>query len=128
MSSEKLDKMIEDLEGKLEIMKPGTEDYMKTLDALKELREMKLKAERAEDERMDRERRYELDRDRLDVEIEKNSNEVKQAKKNNIWGWIGKITGIIGSILLVFCLDEVKKESIIDKDAFSVARGWFPRG
>ena len=128
MSGEKLDKMIEDLENRLEIMKPGSEDYKVTLESLKELREMRLKEERASDDRIDRERRYELDRDRLDADIEKNANEVKQARKNNFWGWIGKITGILGSIALVFCLDEVKKESIIDKDEFSVARGWFPRG
>ena len=128
MDLEKLAAQIEKLQDDLAEANPTSEEYRLKKELLKEYQEMYLKERRAEDERMDRDRRYELDKDKLDVEIEKNSNEVKQAKKNNFWGFIGKILGAVTSIFLVFCLDEVKRESIIDKDAFSVARGWFPRG
>lgn len=128
MDKEKLEALIESLQDKLIGLEPTTEEYKAVQTALKEAHEMLLKEERANDERVDRNRRYELEKDKLDAEIDDNENKVKQARKDNIWGFIGKVFAGITSVLLVFTLDEVKMESIIDKDKFSVVRGWFPRG
>lgn len=128
MDKEKLEALIEKLQDKLEKLEPTSDEYKSVQNALKEAHEMLLKEERAADERSDREKKYELEKDRLDLEVEEAAEKVKQAKKDNIWSFIGKAFGGAVSIALVFLLDEVKRESIIDKDQFSVARGWFPRG
>lgn len=128
MDKEKLENLIEKLQDDLAKLKPTSEEYKATQSALKEAQEMLLKEERAADERSDREKKYELERDRLDLEAEEANQKVKQARKDNIWGFVGKAFGGAISIVLVFLLDETKRQSIIDKDMFSIARGHFPRG
>lgn len=127
MDKEKLERGIAILQDKLIELDPSSDEYKAVTNALEKLHDMLLKEERADEERMDHDRRFELEENRLEMDRDANDQKVKQSRIDNIWGFIGKVFAGITSVVLVFCLDEVKRESIIDKDAFSVARGWFPR-
>ena len=119
-----IDKLTEMLNG----MSPLDENYKAIQNARKELHEMLLKEEKAIEDRSYRNQQIDLEERRLMNENYANTEKIKQSKLDGIFGVVKTVVGIIGSFGLMLLLDETKRENIIDKDLFSVARGWFPRG
>ena len=119
-----IDKLTEMLNG----MSPLDENYKVIQNARKELHEMLLKEEKAIEDRSYRNQQIDLEERRLMNENYANTEKIKQSKLDGIFGVVKTILGVAGSACLMLLLDETKRENIIDKDLFSVARGWFPRG
>lgn len=119
-----IDKLTEMLDG----MSPLDENYKAIRDARKELHEQLLKEDKLLEERSYKNQQIDLEERKFAAENCMNAEKVKQSKLDSILGVVKTILGVAGSACLMLLLDETKRENIIDKDLFSVARGWFPRG
>ena len=128
MDREKIMDQIDKLTDELAKLEPTDEKYKVVQTALKELHEMLLKEDRAIEERSYKNQQIDLEERRLVSENCMNAEKIKQSKRDSFFGVLKTLLGIGGSAILMWLLDDVKKESIVDKDLFSIARGWFPRG
>lgn len=128
MDREKIMDQIDKLTDELAHLDPTDEKYKVTQTALKELHEMLLKEDRAIEERSYKNQQIDLEERKLIAETHMNEEKIKQSKWDGFFGVVKTILGIGGSALLMWILDDTKDHTIIDKDLFSIARGWFPRG
>lgn len=128
MDRDKLMEEIDRLTSELVKLSPTDEKYKTIQTALKELHEMLLKEDRAIEERSYKNQQIDLEERRLMAENCMNAEKITASKRDSILGVVKTILGIGGSAILMWILDDTKEHTIIDKDLFSIARGWFPRG
>ena len=128
MDRDKIMSEIDRLTAMLTELEPDSEKYKSISDRLGDLHDMLIKEDRAIEERSYKNQQIDLEERKLMSENCANADRADQAKKDR-WAGIAKVgIGGIISIVLTFLLDENKRESIIDRDLFSVASRWFPKG
>jgi len=124
---EKLDKRIEELEEKLAKTVAGSKEAMALIEELDRLYQMRLREEKAIDERSDRNRQYDLQEQRYEAERREAAVMVRQKRWDRVWD-VGKqaVGGVItvGSIMIV---GAIEKENIIGQKLLNIAMKAFPK-
>lgn len=124
---EKIDKRIEELEEKLSNSVVGSKEAMALIDELDRLYQMRLREDKALDERSDRNRQFDLQEMRYEAERRDAIAEKRSQILEFVWDGVKLVGGgaiTIGSIVLIGAIEE---KTILGQKMMNVAMRVFPK-
>ena len=124
---EKIDKRIEELEDKLSKTVLGSKEARDILDELDRLYQMRLREEKAQDERYDRNRQFDLQEMRYEAERREAASESKRQRWNRVWDGVKYIGGVAGTLGAVVLIAAVEEKTIVGQKLLNVAMKVLPK-
>lgn len=124
---EKIDKRIKELEDKLEKTVVGSKEAKDILDELDRLYQMRLREEKAQDERFDRNRQYDLQEMRYEAERREAIAEGKRQRWGRVWDGVKYTMGVGGTIGTVVLIAALEEKTILGQKLLNLATKILPR-
>lgn len=124
---EKINQRIENLEEKLNSTVVGSKEAMAIVDELDRMYQIKLRDEKAVDERSDRNRQFDLQRMRYEADILAAENERRHQLLGIAWDGVKLFGGgaiAVGSIVLIGAIEE---KTILGQKMIGIAMKVFPK-
>jgi len=123
----KMDSLIEefnDLADKLGKLEPGAKEYEDTMRALKGIHELLLADDRVYNERLDKNRQYDLAEEKAIAERREAVEKAKAAKREVFWRLLQAGFTVIGAIICIMLTGHLEESKLLSQKCFGFVN-WF---
>lgn len=127
MNEKNMDNLIKefnDLAEKLTKLDPSAKEYEDTLKALKGIHELLMADEKVLNDRLDKNRHFDLEEEKVRAEMKETVEKAKSAKREVFWKLLQAGFTVVGALLCILLTGHLEDTKLMSQKCFSFAN-WF---